>query len=254
MSEKLTTGQTLLAFKERTGWSLKEIADAAEYADKSSVQKYFHPEYDLPIGKKALDRFVKAFVGKGSPKVRKDEVMALSGLDLSGPEDVFEPSREIANRGALNRGTPMYGTALGAPGEYTSAAGKKVAIEQATLDQSEVVGHLRTPSALEGRKKVYGVYVAGVSMEPRFREGEAVFVDPLRPARIGDDVVVQLCVEDETDMTAGDRVTAILIKRLVRRTDAFWELEQYNPPRVFRVEAQLVKRVHRIVPSGELYS
>ena len=50
----------------------------------------------------------------------------------------------------------------------------------------------------------------------------------------------------------GDRVNAVLIKRLVRRTAAYVALEQFNPSLTFRIDTQQVKSIHRIIPATEL--
>lgn len=141
---------------------------------------------------------------------------------------------------------PVYGTALGAPRVVDGEA-----IEQTMLNTGEVMTYFRRPPILNGQRNVYGVFVVGSSMDPRYSEGEPVFVDGKRPPRVGDDVVVYLRVPDEVD---GERDAAVLIKRLVRRSGQFVELQQFNPPLTFRVDAERVSKIHRVIPYGELYA
>lgn len=146
---------------------------------------------------------------------------------------------------------PVYGTALGAPLSVVASIGdgETMAIEQATLNLAQVVDYVRRTPALVGRKNVYGVYVTGSSMSPRFHEAEVVLVDPHRPPAIGDDVIVQLRGANGHD---GEDVLAVLVKRLVRRNSEYVELEQFNPATTFKVAMSAVKSVHRIIPLQEL--
>jgi len=141
------------------------------------------------------------------------------------------------------RDIPVYGTALGSPIDIGG-----IAVEQTELNSYDVIDHFRRPAALRGRKDVYGVYIQGSSMAPRFQEGEIALVDAKRPPQVGDDVLVYTCEpEDE-----GERLSACLIKRLVRRTAHHIELEQFNPAHTFKLERSRIKEVHRVIPWTEL--
>ena len=245
-----TTGQKLARLRARARLSLDEVARTAGYKGRSSVQRFFHPAYDVDyLAMDVARRLAGAFAGKGDPPVAAEEVLSLAGMpSLAG--ELRAADRSFANLGALPRDLPVYGTALGSEARVEAAeGGGTLKVEQAELDQSEVLGYLRRPPALEGRRDVYGVYVAGASMYPRFGEGEAVFVDPKRPPMIGDDVILFLVEADEHE---GDRVRNVLVKRLKRRTADWYELEQFNPACTFRIDRKRVRAVHRIVPAGEL--
>lgn len=253
MADGDTIGQRLSRLRTRAGLSLEKVAKAAGYQGRSSVQRFFDADFDRKLPADVATKLVTALEGKGDPPITADEVFVLTGIPfVANLRQVFDPGETVRNVGALPRDVPIYGTALGGEAAFDKAEGQgRVRVEQATLDQAETIGYLRRPPALEGRKDVYGIYIAGESMFPRFSDGEAQYVDPKRPPSIGDDVVVHLRADDEEDP---DRVAAVLIKRLKRRTSAFIELEQFNPPLVFRIEAERVKAVHRIIPHGELLS
>jgi phage repressor protein C with HTH and peptisase S24 domain len=73
-----------------------------------------------------------------------------------------------------------------------------------------------------------------------------VAVSPRSPAAIGDDVLVVLgsgTAEEGTDL--------VLMKELVARTGTFIELRQFNPDKLFKVEASDVRSIHRVL--GELF-
>lgn len=122
-------------------------------------------------------------------------------------------------------------------------------IETIDVDLDEVVDYVRRPAALDGRNDVYAIYYTGFSMVPRFEPDEVGYVDPRRPPAIGDYVVIQLRGPDPEE---GERVVSALVKRLVRRTATYIELEQFNPPATFRLPTARVARIHRIMKLGEL--
>jgi phage repressor protein C with HTH and peptisase S24 domain len=143
------------------------------------------------------------------------------------------------------RDLPIYGTALGADLEI-DGNGNAHDVEVTNIQANEIVGFFRRPPGLMAQSKAYALYVVGSSMEPRFDPGQPVFVDAARPPSIGDDVIVQLVDLDE------ERVTTALIKRLVRRTSAFVELEQYNPARKFRIQTTRIASIQRVLTVTEL--
>jgi hypothetical protein len=253
MADGETVGQRLARLRARSGLSLEKLAKAAGYRGRSSVQRFFEPAYDKHLPADVAQQLLLAMEGKGEPPISPQEVFALTGINfISAERHIFTPGETVRNVVALPRDVPIYGTALGGEASFDKAGGPgRIRVEQATLDQAEVIGYLRRPPALEGRNDVYGVFISGESMYPRFNHGEPQFVDPKRPPSIGDDVVVHLRTADEQD---GERVIIVLVKRLKRRNSAFIELEQFNPPAIFRIDAARVQAVHRIIPAGELLS
>lgn len=111
----------------------------------------------------------------------------------------------------------------------------------------EKVGEIYTPPSLEAVADAYSVYVHGESMVPRYEPGEVVHVNPHRPARQGDYVVIQI--------RTGDDELAGFVKRFVSRSSKELVVEQLNPPRghdrLMRFPSRDVVHVHKIVGSGE---
>ena len=238
---KKTLGAILSEMRARTDLSVRDVAIKAGYRTGSGVQRYFTDHYDadfLPVPLAA--KLVKAFK---DTDVSSAEIMALTGLPESNARVVeFEgPTGE-----PMPRDVPVYGTALGCEREIGG-----VAVEQTTLNTAEVITYIRRPAMLAGRDGIYGLFVQGSSMAPRFEEGETILVDGKRPARIGDDVVVYLRDGERDD---GETAAAVLVKRLVRRTGEHYELQQFTPAATFRVPAPLVLKVHRVIPATELLS
>lgn len=239
MTDDETLGKKLRDLYQRSGRSMHEIAKIAGYAAPSSIQRYFSEEYDaeaLPVN--IASKLAKGFVGT---RVAKEEIMALANLPSMLEGMTFAPEEGPRHS---PRDIPVYGTALGT---LLDVEGERV--EQTFLDQGDTITYFTRPQALNRRADVYGVYIQGSSMAPRFQEGEIAFAETMRPPHVGDDVLVFLVGSDQDD---GERMEACLIKRLVRRSASYVELEQFNPAVTFKIDAARIKKIHRIIPWGEL--
>jgi transcriptional regulator with XRE-family HTH domain len=240
VAEGLTIGARLRAMRERAGLSMRELAKRSGYSQASSIQRYFDDDYEparLPAD--VAHKLAKGFEGTD---VTPAELMEMTGF--VPPSNALPFLFEGASTERLRQDVPIYGTALGADEIIDGEA-----IEQTTLNTGEIIGYLKRPAMLSGRTDVYGLYVQGSSMAPRHRDGATIFVERNRPPRIGDDVVVYLVSPDEHD---GERTTSVLVKTLEKKTAAFVELSQYSPATTFRIPAERVARIDRVIPWDEL--
>ena len=148
----------------------------------------------------------------------------------------------------LPRDLPVLGTVLAADLEVDANGDGDHEIEALELAAAETIDYVRRPVGLAQNPSAYALYVQGVSMEPRFEQGELVYVDTRRPPSAKDYVVVQLCG------TEGDEHTVVtaMIKRLARRSSQYVDLEQFNPPLHFRLPIGRVHSIHRVVRLDEL--
>jgi phage repressor protein C with HTH and peptisase S24 domain len=105
---------------------------------------------------------------------------------------------------------------------------------------------VRRPPGLATHKNVFALYVVGSSMEPKFEEGELVFVSSSRSPSIGDYVVIELHPTSDGGDTPG------FIKRLEKRTPTKVICSQFNPAKTVEFELKRVKAIHRVVPTAEL--
>lgn len=134
----------------------------------------------------------------------------------------------------MAKDVPVLGTAVG---------GDDAEFEM----NGQIIDYVRRPPGIEHARDVFAIFVVGSSMEPRFEEGEMVYVNPRRVPRIGDYVLVELHGKDDGD------VGRCLVKRLVKRSPAGLVLEQFNPPRDdLQYSASEIKAVHRIMPWTEV--
>lgn len=105
------------------------------------------------------------------------------------------------------------------------------------FDQGRVNERVGRPPILSGVVNAFAVYAIGSSMEPRYFEGELLYVNPNKPPAKGDFVVV------ECNDGAG------WIKRLVRLTQTEVVLEQLNPPETRTLPRDEIKNIYRVVGS-----
>lgn len=127
---------------------------------------------------------------------------------------------------------PVLGEAVGGDdGEY--------------LFNGSVLDYVACPPSLVNVPNAYSVFVDGESMSPRYRSGETVYVHPTKPARRGDDVIVQIRANDESLPPHG------FIKEMVGWQGNKLVLHQYNPEKRIEFYRDEVVSVHPIVLSGK---
>lgn len=233
-------GEKLTALRARSGLSMEQVAKRMGLAGRSSVQRLFDGNVER-LGPEDALRLADAFEGMGTPPITREEVISLSAFALAEvrPNDTLPPRYM-----QLPRDVPVFGTAMGT----FKTGGEGVEVEQAFIDYSDTIDHFTRPPGYANRTGLYGLYVAGPSMEPRWESGDPLYVDPKRPPAVGDDVVVYLVRPNGSQ----EELEAVLIKRLARQSASFVELEQFNPPMTFRIERRRISAIHRVVPRREL--
>jgi len=145
----------------------------------------------------------------------------------------------------LPQDVPVYGTALGADLQINDGD-VVLHVERTIVELTDVAYYIRRMPGIAGDREAYGLTVVGMSMAPRYEDGDPIYVSPRKQPAIGDYVVVQMNGEG-----SGEVISA-LVKRLVGRTSEAYELEQFNPPMRFKVLRASVARIHRVVPPREL--
>lgn len=135
----------------------------------------------------------------------------------------------------LPRDVPVYGTALG---------GQLDGLETEIIS-GDVIEYLPRPPRLAQRRDIYALYIAGTSMQPKWHPGDLIYVDPARPARQGDDVIVQLADID------GRRIGG-LIKTLVKIDGSAATVMQYNPEAQITIPRAEIAAIHRVLRTQDL--
>lgn len=109
----------------------------------------------------------------------------------------------------------------------------------------QVIDYVKRPIGILDRKDVFALRVSNSSMEPKYEDGERVYVEKRRPA-IRDFVVVELKPREE------GRAGKSFIKRLVAMDAAKITVEQYNPRGLLEFGRHEVKTLYRVIPEREL--
>ncbi|MBD8556331.1 helix-turn-helix transcriptional regulator [Rhizobium sp. CFBP 8762] len=125
---------------------------------------------------------------------------------------------------------PVYGQAVGGvDGEFEM--------------NGNILYEVMAPPVLSHVSNAYGVSIAGDSMSPRYEDGELAFVDPKRRVKKGDYVIAQIKTDEHGPLLA-------FVKKFIRHNAAELILEQFNPPKELRFEAESVVSVHYIALAG----
>jgi len=130
---------------------------------------------------------------------------------------------------------PIMGTAAG------SAIGSFV-IEGGPVDFTY------RPPGLAQARDIYAIYIAGNSMSPAHNPGDLRFVNPHKPHRVGDDVIIQ------TKNGEGKAIEAS-IGRFKSKDSEFITIEKLNPTNTqvkFKVEFTIA--IHRVLTTNELFA
>lgn len=112
---------------------------------------------------------------------------------------------------------------------------------------SDPVDIVLRPPGLENVKGLYALYVEGDSMSPKYEPGDLIYVNPHRPARPGDVVVVQDPLADGDDFEG-------YVKILVRKTADWLFTRQLNPDDELKFKVTPALRVHRVYTTAELFA
>jgi phage repressor protein C with HTH and peptisase S24 domain len=213
-------GSRLKEARQRAGLSQRELADAADMEQPS----YQAVESGKVRGTKFLTKLAEA--------LNVDANWLLTGKTAAPRSLADSPRPFVPQERPLSGDTlPILGTAEGGPDGLLAWNG-------------DVIDHIARPPSLGGAKDAYALYVTGTSMEPRYRQGELIYVHPGRPAVPGAFVVVQFS-RDGTPMPAA------LVKQFVRRDDKHLVLHQLNPAKDLKIPAAQILCVHRIVGTSE---
>jgi phage repressor protein C with HTH and peptisase S24 domain len=117
--------------------------------------------------------------------------------------------------------------------------------ESAFEMNGESIDWVRRPPGIVGRKNVFALRVSNTSMEPKYDDGERIYVEKRHPA-IRDFVVVEL-------HPLGDgRPSKSYIKRLVGMNSEKVTVEQYNPKGLLEFGRHEIKNLWRVIPEKEL--
>ena len=179
------------AIADATGKNWKSIQPAISAYEGTGKRIVDDGQY-FPVIEEVLTISLKLQKGHGQP--------ITSGMGLRATANRFD---NPVTTSQMSRQLPIYNTELGGCG---------------TLGISdEIAEHREGPSSLHSVRNAYGIRVAGTQMEPAYRPGDIIWINPHESGRAGDDVL--LC----------DTGNRRLIRELVNETESDWIVRQHNP-------------------------
>jgi len=224
-----TPSERLKWARERAGFG--SAAEAARALDASDVTYRAHEAGTRGLDQPTAKRYAKALrvswvwllTGEGAPSAE---------LPMEDSSTVTRDPVPVPAQSTMPKSVPVHGTVVGGSvGDFEF--------------NGEVVDYVRRPPGIANTKGVFALYVSGDSMYPRFRPGALIYLNPSRPPRPGDDVVVEMFGE------SGDHGPAY-IKTLKARTALAWICEQFTPPMTIEYPAAKVRAVYRVMTLEEL--
>lgn len=213
-----------------------------------SAAEFFGWKYDTYIQHERGERGISRAAKQYAAALRVSEGWLLTG-EGEGPE--WQPAPEPLNSGpnvTWEQGPHIIRQpALGANDieEKGVTVGGFGDDEAAFELNGEAIDYVRRPPGIIGRKNVFALRVSNTSMEPKFDDGDRVYVEERHPA-VRDFVVVEL-------LPLGDgRPSKSYIKRLVAMNSAKITVEQYNPRGLLEFGRHEIKKLYRVIPEKEL--
>lgn len=212
------------------GVRIKEAREAAGLSQQALGDK-------LEVSRSAVAQWES---GANAPTMDKVQAIAIA---LNRPAGWLLDGIEPSNVAPANNPTPfpnellkdvkVLGTAVGGDnGDFTFSG--------------ETIDYVRRLPGIAHNRAVYCLYVRGTSMVPWREEGEMIYVDPNRPPRNGDYVVVEM-----KPKSAGEPGPAY-VKRFLARAGNKLKLLQLNPKKEIEIPMEQVLRIHRVLTLAEL--
>jgi len=229
----------------RTGWDGTTLARRAGLAPTTVTRFLNNASVKHSLSARSLSK-IAGVSGLPLPG-------ALTGAPGGGPDDSPAAGQPGSQAGRLGESAMPAGpgTAVGAAMAGGTLAGARdlPILGQARggadghfFDNGSAVSFVERPWFLMRVPGAYAVYVNGDSMEPVYRHGHVLYVNPTIPPAPGDDVVIQL--QDGQGF----------VKRLQRRTLRSVVVEQFNPPGAIDYPAETVAGIHLVVAALKVRS
>jgi phage repressor protein C with HTH and peptisase S24 domain len=236
-------GNNLKNLREAKGWTQDQAGEAMGISKGGYIKL---ERGERPLNRKHIELAMKAFgVSAMEITMSPEEAEIFNALMRQAPPSAPRDSSSVNMSEAEHLPQlPNFGGPRDIP-EYGAAAGGSRGKADFRFN-GQVVDMAPRPPGIAKKKDVYCVRVVGDSMEPKYEEGERLYLDPHRRPAIMDYVVIELKSQEEGE--PGDA----FIKRLIRKTPTKYIVQQFNPPAELEFNIDEVKNIHRVIPQDEL--
>lgn len=183
-------------------------------------------------------------IGRGKDYLRDfltNKKNSIKPVELAAIEKILDIKLSIGDNfgndlklTSYNNNTPAFNSNNKLP-IYAAAEGGAGTL----IISTEAIDWLPRPSTLESINDGYGILISGHSMEPAYRPGDTAWVNPRLPPMKDEDVVLY------SGHQGDDRHATI--KRLAAYSEKEWTLEQFNPPKRFKLSRAEWPICHRVI-------
>lgn len=223
--------------KQRSGLTWPQIAKAAGYNSQSSIQRYYtegeSQKNYLPPN--IIEALLKIMPGRGDPPIQEEDIMLLAPLQGFTEGYTFPVKSSRTLQGGL-ASAPYSGSFTGADKipvlAYAAASGEKNAIN---LENDVPIRWIDRPPQLIGVVKAAAAHIMGDSMEPRYQDGETVYINMAMPPMKGKD-----CLYSTKDGYTH-------IKKFLRQDKEYIYVHQYNPAKDIKIHKRDIESIYAIV-------
>jgi phage repressor protein C with HTH and peptisase S24 domain len=225
-------GERVRRAREAIGMSQETLAKLIGVTQQSvqSLEAGIHGTRSIHRYAQALNQSI-AWLDAGEGEMREP---ADAGAEVSPTTPALG---DVSAFTVLPRDVPIMGVAQGG-GED----------ESFVLNMGEIVNYAKRLPSIARNNRVFALYVQGSSMEKWRQPGGIVYLDPSRPPKAGDHVVVEFNTDE-----LGNGSPALL-KLFLGTTPTKIKLRQYNPEKSIEVPLSKVRKIHRVIEWEELIS
>lgn len=233
--------------RKRAGYGLREFA--GEIGWSASRYQYYEREFKkayLPV--EFVQMIAPRLVGRGFPPISNEEIAAMYANVPNGStppsresdkvevDDAIEAPTGRQIRSTMPKDVPVLGTAArGSDADFTIMNG-------------DAVDWVRRPPRFAGRKDIFALWVRSDTMARWRSSGDLVYCEAVRAPRNGDHVMIEM------EPTGTDEHRPAYLKKLVSSDGPNYTVEQYNPPKTFKIAKDQVRAVFRVIDFAELLS
>lgn len=240
---------------ERLKWARREAGygSAADFARRNGLTEVTYRAHEnglRGLSERTARRYAAALRGANwvwlltgtgqpfaPPEAQDDEATPSAGAPAPGSTAPAAPAADpqlvaIPPMSQLPRDVEVLGVAVGGDDGVFAFNGS-------------IADYVRRPPGIAAADQIFGLYVVGDSMAPRFEDGDLIYVHKGRRPAVGHDVVVEL---HGRDGQAGQ----CFVKRLLRRTGERVVLRQFNPDREIEFPTTQVRQIYKILTTAEL--
>lgn len=254
MSERprRSVGEYLNGLRIRSGLSMDDLAKKMGFRGQSSVQRYLGADFDSTLRPSLAGKFALAMEGLGDPPITAAEIIVTTTKTTNEVYNRIverDPSLLFEGRPFFENPPPVTGPTM--RGFSVQIIGDN---DLFRLSRREHQFEVFAPPLLQHVRGAYALLVPGRTMEPRFYQGEILYVNPHLPVEPGDFVVLFANWRQSENKDEPTGIYDAYIKQFVGLEDGKNQYRQFAPGEgqasILKIPFHRVSFMEKIVLSG----